>query len=241
MAGAQVAQSARTMRRFYRHAEARPGGGGHEILLDGRPVRTPARSLLAVPGAALADAIATEWNRQGDEIRPRDMPFTGLANAAIDRVAPDPEAFARGLARFGESDLLCYRAEAPATLRGRQAERWDPLLDWGRRRFDVQFVVADGVVHRPQPEATLERLRGALAARDAFALAALSPLVTIGGSLVAALALAEDAIDLAGAWSAVTLDEAWQAERWGEDGEAAAALEARRREFEAGYRFLKLL
>jgi chaperone required for assembly of F1-ATPase len=169
------------------------------------------------------------------------MPLTGLANAAIDRVSPDPDAFAAGLAQYGESDLLCYRAEGPSALVARQSASWDPILAWARRRFDINFEVVTGIIHRPQPANTIAQLAQAVAARDAFELAALSPLVTISGSLVIALALAEEAIDLETAWAAATLDEAWQAERWGEDEEATARLEARRSEFEAAERFLRLL
>jgi chaperone required for assembly of F1-ATPase len=169
------------------------------------------------------------------------MPLTGLANAAIDRVAPDREAFARGLALFGETDLLCYRADSPDALVRRQAELWDPLLAWARRRFDVNFEVVSGVMHRPQPPATVEQLAQAVRSRDHFELAGLSPLVTISGSLVTALALAEQAIDLETAWTAATVDDRWQIEQWGEDSEAVTRLENRRREFEAGNRFLTLL
>lgn len=229
------------MRRFYKVAEAAPGAGGWRILLDGRPVRTPARAELAVPSEPLGRAIAAEWHGQGEEVDPRSMALTGLANAAIDRVAPDQAAFAEGLARFGETDLLCYRAEAPAPLVARQAASWDPLLAWARRRFDIDFEIVSGIMHRRQPERTVAQLARATAARDAWTLAALSPLVTVSGSLVIALALAEDAIDLETAWAAATLDEAWQIEQWGEDKEAAAMLASRRRDFEAGHRFLRLL
>jgi chaperone required for assembly of F1-ATPase len=229
------------MKRFYKNAAAAPAEGGHEILLDERRVKTPARAPLVLPTAALAEAIAEEWNAQGENIDPRAMPLTGLANAAIDRVAPDREGFARGLALFGESDLLCYRAEAPEGLVARQSELWDPLLAWARRRYDVNFETVFGIMHRPQPAHTLEQLAQAVAARGAFELAAMSPLVTIAGSLVIALALVEEAIDLDTAWNAATLDEQWQVEQWGEDAEAAARLANRRREYEAAHRFLKLL
>ena len=229
------------MKRFYKDAAARPGEGGHEILLDGRPVKTPARHPLAVPSERLAAAIAQEWQAQGEKIDARSMPLTGLANAAIDRVAPDKETFARGLALYGESDLLCYRAESPAGLVTRQSELWDPPLAWARRRFDINFEVVPGIIHRPQPQNTIQQLAHAVAARDPFELAALSPLVTIGGSLVLALALAEGEVDLETAWAAATLDEQWQLEQWGADAEAEKALEGRRRDFDAAYRFLKLL
>jgi chaperone required for assembly of F1-ATPase len=242
MAGPQVADAARRMKRFYDRAEAAPAEGGlYAVLLDGRPVRTPARNPLVLPTLSLAEAVAAEWNEQGDKVDPRSMPLTGLANAAIDRVAPDPDAFASSLAAYGETDLLCYRAEGPDALVRRQSDAWDPLLSWARRRFDVDFEVVEGIVHRAQPERTVEQLRRAVSSHSPFALAALAPLVTISGSLVIALALAEGAVDLDTAWAAATLDEAWQAEKWGADDLAAAALEARRREFEAARLFLSLL
>ncbi len=229
------------MKRFYKQASARPIEGGWEILLDDRAVKTPARHPLVVPSEAVAGAIAAEWDAQGEKVDPRSMPLTGLANAAIDRVATDREAFARGLSSYGESDLLCYRADHPNALVERQVEHWDPILAWARRRFDVDFEIVCGIIHKAQHEMTLKQLRQAVSVLDPFELAGLAPLVTISGSLVIALALAEDAVDLNRAWEAATVDEAFQTEQWGEDAEAAAALENRRRDFEAGYRFLTLL
>ena len=226
------------MKRFFKQASATAANG---IELDGRPVRTPGRHLLAVPTLALAEAIAGEWNDQGDKIDPTTMPLTGLANAAIERIAPDRETFARGLAAYGESDLLCYRAETPDRLVERQARHWDPILAWARRRYDVDFETVCGIMHRPQAKATVDQLAQAVLARNEFELAGLSSLVTISGSLVIALALAEGAIPLDDAWQAAALDELWQAEQWGEDKEAATALAARKRDFEAGYRFIELL
>ena len=229
------------MKRFYKNAAFEPAEGGYEILLDGRGVKTPARERLIAWNEGLGRAIADEWNEQGETVNPRSMPLTGLANAAIDRVAPDPEAFARSLATFGESDLICYRADQPRALVARQSEQWDPLLAWARRRYDVDFEVVTGIMHRPQPARTVSQLANAAAARGAFELAALSPLVTVSGSLIIALALAENEISLQAAWSAATLDEQWQLEQWGADAEAEKALGARRDDFEAGYRLLKLL
>lgn len=226
------------MKRFYELASVVGTGA---LVLDGRPVRTPGRAELIVPSRPLAEAIAAEWNAQGETIDPRRMRLTGLANAAIDRIAPDPVRFADGLAVYGESDLLCYRAESPPSLVRRQAEAWDPILAWARRRYDVDFVVTSGIVHKAQPPLTVERLAAAARARSALELAGLSPLVTIGGSLVAALALAEGALELDAAWAAVVLDETWQSETWGEDEEAARALAARRLDFDAAHRFLLLL
>ena len=229
------------MRRFYKQANVEAADGGFALLLDGRGVKTPARQALTVPTRALADAIAAEWEAQGETIDPRSMPLTGLANAAIDRVAPDREAFAEGLAAYGESDLLCYRAEGPDRLVARQTELWDPILAWARHRYDVELKVATGILHHAQPAAAVERLGRAVQARDAFELAGLAPLVTVSGSLVIALALAECALPLDDAWAAAALDDHWQAEKWGQDSEAALALANRRKDFEAAARFLELL
>lgn len=225
------------MKRFYKDVSVADGA----ILLDGRVVKTPARAPLAVSAPALAEAIAAEWRAQHETIDPRAMPMTGLANAAIDRVAPDPATFARPLAAYAETDLLCYRADGPADLVAEEEAAWDPLLDWARNRYDVHFVTTAGIVHAPQPPATVARLAEALAGRDAFALAALSPLVTIGGSLVTALAVAEGAIGAEAAFDATHLDELWQARQWGEDSLATTAREARRGDFLAAARFLSLL
>lgn len=225
------------MKRFYKEVAVADG----TILLDGRPVKTPARATLALPSPALAEAVAQEWRAQGAEIDPRTMPMTGLSNAAIDRVAPDPARFAAPLAAYAESELLCYRADAPADLVARQAAAWDPLLDWARHRYDIHFTVTAGIMHAPQPPATVARLGDALAARNAFALAAMAPLVTIGGSLVTALALAEGAVAADAAFDLTHLDELWQAERWGEDQIALDARTARRRDFLAAARLRTLL
>lgn len=225
------------MKRFYQQVTVADGA----ILLDGKPVRTPARAALVLPTPALAEAVADEWRAQGEEIDPRTMRLTGLSNAAIDRIAPDLAAFARPLVAYAESDLLCYRADAPPELAARQAEAWDPLLAWARARFDVHFTVTSGIAHAAQPDATIARLGEALAAYDAFHLAGLAPIVTIGGSLVTALALAEGEIDPDSAFDLTHLDELWQARRWGEDRLALEARAARKRDFMAAALLLALL
>jgi len=229
------------MKRFWKQATAVREGDGWAVQLDGKPLRTPARKALLVPTETLAQAIVEEWTVAAETLDPRSMPLTGLANAAIDRVASDPAAFATGLANYGENDLACYRAQNPPSLVARQQESWDAILAWARRRFDVDFCTTSGIIHVAQPEATTQRLSHAVASLDAFHLAGLSPLVTIGGSLVAALAVLEGHIAPADAWKAVTIDEQWQKEQWGADAEAEAALEARRADFMAAAKFLELL
>ena len=228
------------MKRFWKTVSVERTESGWEIRLDGRPVRTPGRVPLAVPTQAMADAIADDWRAVGDDIDPRSMPLTGLANAAIDRIAPDPRTFAAGLARYGESDLLCYRSDHPVLLRERQDRVWDEPLDWARARYDVHFEIVTGIMHRDQPQATLARLADAITARDAFELAALNQVVTITGSLVLALALAERALDADAVWAAANLDEDWQIEQWGEDMFATQARAVRQADYDAAVRFLGL-
>ncbi|MDQ2878896.1 MAG: ATPase [Pseudomonadota bacterium] len=226
------------MKRFWTDVTVDPDGS---IRLDAKPVRTPRRTPLALPSAALAEAVADEWRAVEGRVDPQAMPLTGLANAAIDLVSPDPAAFAAGLAAYGETDLLCYRADSPEDLVTRQAAAWDLLLDWARGRYDVHFEVTAGIMHRPQPPATIARLGEAIAARSAWELAPLSPIVTITGTLVGALALAEGAVDGDALWDAAHLDEMWQAEQWGADPLAIGAREARRRDYDAAVRFLSLV
>jgi len=225
------------MKRFWKEVSVENG----QVALDGKPVRTPDRAPLALPTPALAEAVAEEWRAVGDTIDPRAMKLTGLANAAIDKISADPAPFAQGLAAYGESDLLYYRAEDPEPLVLRQAEAWDPLLDWARSRYDVHFETATGVIHKAQPEATISQLAEAVHALDPFRIAGLSPVVTISGSLVGALALLEGAIPAETLWQAAHVDELWQVEQWGEDELALAARENRRTDFLAGVRFLGLL
>ena len=226
------------MKRFWKDVSV---GADRVVALDGRPVRTPGRVPLSLPTDALAQAVAAEWRAVGETVDPRTMPITGLANAAIDRIAPDPAPFIADLARYAETDLLCYRADAPADLVARQRSLWDPPLGWARTRYDVHFALATGIVHRPQPDATVERLAAAVAALDPFRLAAMTPLVSITGSLVLSLAILERAMTPDEAWSTALVDEDWQAERWGVDPLAEAARTDRRRGFDAAAAFLEAL
>ena len=225
------------MKRFWQEVAVGPERG---VALDGRPVRTPGRVPLLLPTGALAHAVADEWRAVGDMLDPRAMPLTGLANAAIDRVAPDPRAFATGLSRYAESDLLCYRAETPEPLIERQAAAWDPIIAGAQTRYDIHIETTAGIIHRPQPPLTLARLAEATAALDPFALAACSPIVTITGSLLLCLALVEGALSPDAAWNAAHVDEDWQAELWGEDSLATRTRAHNRAAFDSAVRFLGL-
>jgi chaperone required for assembly of F1-ATPase len=229
------------VKRFWKAAQAVPVGEGWGVRLDERPLRTPGRALLTVSSETLGQAIAREWVTAEGSIKPQAMPLTGLANAAIDRIDPHRAAFAASLGQYAQGDLACYRAEGPETLAAWQKESWDALLAWARRRYDVDFVTTTGIVHIAQPPATVDRLAHAVAELDPFRLAGLAPMVTIGGSLIAALAALEEALTPDQAWHAVSVDERWQIEKWGADAEAETAMANRRRDFLAAARFLELL
>ncbi|MBN8805284.1 MAG: ATPase [Sphingopyxis terrae] len=229
------------MKRFWKTSAIVPQDGGWGIALDGRPVRTPARTPLVVPSEKLAEAIAAEWNAQGSDIDPAAMPMTGIANAAIDLATGDRAAFAETIAAYAQTDLLCYRDDRDAALQGEQAAAWNPLLAWAEARHGIEFALAQGVLPIDQPAATVAALREAVHALDPFRLAPLSPLVTIGGSLVAGLALVEDAFAADMLWEAVSLDELYQERRWGADSEAQKARARRAADWGNAARFLRLL
>jgi chaperone required for assembly of F1-ATPase len=228
-------------RRFWRRTAIRPEGTGYAVALDARPLTTPAGASLTLPTAALAQAIAAEWDALEGEIRPERLPFTRAANSAIDRVARHREAVVDTIADFGGSDLLCYRAAEPAALAARQAEGWDPWLLWSARALHAPLIAVTGVMHQPQPAPSLAALRAAVAEEDAFGLTALHELVSLSGSLVLGLAVARRALDAAAAWELSRIDETWQAEQWGLDAEAEAAAEARRADFLRARALLALL
>lgn len=229
------------MKRFWKEVAVVPEGGAWGIALDGRPVRTPQRAPLAVASAALAEAIAAEWSDVGEAIDPAAMPMTGLANAAIDLAAPDVAAFAAPVAAYAQSDLLCYRDARDAALHAEQAAAWNPLLAWAEGRYQIEFALTQGVLPVDQPEATIAALQGAVYAQDQWRITALTPLVTIGGSLVAGLALLEKAFDADALWQAVSLDELYQERRWGADSEAQKARAVKQGDWDNAARFLGLL
>jgi chaperone required for assembly of F1-ATPase len=208
-------------RRFWTTANAVPVEGGFSVHLDGRPVRTPLKAPLVVPTLALAKAVAAEWQAQEGTVNPETMPFTRTANSAIDKVAPQRAEVADILAAYGDSDLLCYRAEGPDELVARQAEAWDPLLDWAAESLGARLRATAGVIHIDQSPASLETLQALVTGLTAFQLAAFHDLVAITGSLVLALAVAHRRITVDEAWQLSRIDEDWQISQWGEDEEAA--------------------
>lgn len=229
------------MKRFYKLATAEQGEGGAIIRLDDRMLKTPARAEMRLPTLALAEAIAGEWQAQRDEIRPQSMPLMQLAATAIDRVMVDPAFVRADVVRYGGTDLLSYRADEPAALAERQAAEWQPLLDWFRDRYDVQMNVTSGIIAVAQPADLVPRLERICDGLDAWQLTALHGATINAGSVVIGLALLDGRLDAEAAHRAAQLDELYQAERWGEDAEAAARRTGLLADLQATAQFLALL
>jgi len=220
------------------------GGGGQvafRLLLDGKPVRTPAKRELALPTRALADAVAAEWEAQGERIDPATMPLTKLANAIIDGVIARQAEVRAEIVKYAGSDLLCYRAEGPEELIRRQCESWDPVLDWVRERHGAALAIVDGIMPAQQPAAVSQAIARALEPHGPFELAAIHVMTTLMGSALLALAHAHGRLSAEAAWSAAHVDEDWQISKWGEDAEAKARRDRRWAEMQAASRLLALV
>ena len=211
---------------------------GFAIELDGRPLRTPAKAPLVLPTRALAEMVAEEWRAQDGKPDPATMPATRTANAAIDKVTPQFDEVAKVIAAYGDSDLLCYRATAPAELVARQAEKWDPVLDWASETLGARLTPVSGVIHAPQDPAALSVLAVLVNDMTPFELAAFHDLVAISGSLVIGLAVSKHLLELEELWITACLDELWQEEQWGKDDEALAHRERKRQDFFGAAEFL---
>jgi chaperone required for assembly of F1-ATPase len=213
------------VKRFWDIAAVERTDQGHRILLDGKPMRLPSGTPLTVGPAPLARAIAEEWQQaggeKGGEMTFKDTPLTRLTGTALERIAPDPAPTVDAIARYGETDLLCYRAETPQKLVQRQHQQWQPWLDWAALTYDAPLRVATGVCYVKQHHNTIAALRAAVSALDIHRLAALGIAVPALGSLILGLALAAGEMDAETAYTLGALDELFQAEQWGEDYEAA--------------------
>lgn len=229
------------MKRFYKKAEAVPTAAEWAIALDNRIVKTPGRRDLLLPTAALAAAVAAEWEAQEGEVRPALMPLTALACRTLDRGAHGRAAVVRQVAHYAGTDLLCYRAAHPPELATRQHALWQPLVDWAVLRYDAPLEIAAGVIPKNQPPASLRAFAAAVAACDDFTLTALAAATAACGSLILGLALIDGHLDADAAFAASTLDESFQIESWGEDAEAAARRRMLADEIAAAARFAALL
>jgi chaperone required for assembly of F1-ATPase len=224
-------------RRFYKTATSTPVDGGWGIQLDGKALRSPAKRPFALPTEALAEAIAGEWQAQGEKIEPSSMPLMQFASTAIDRLADDRTTLVDEIAGYAHSDLICYRAEEPPALVRRQEETWQPLIAWAAERYDVALNVTVGIMAVNQPAHALATFRRVLEACDLFALTALAGATGSAGSLVIALATMEGRLSPNAAADAALLDELFQAEKWGSDPEAERRRAAIRADLHAAQRF----
>lgn len=227
-------------KRFYTCAAAAPVDGGFSVELDGRAIKTPAGRLLVLPTRALADALAAEWDAQGDDIDPKSMHLMPLCGTALDRVPEVRDGLIEGLLRYATTDLLCHRAAHPADLTRRQADVWQPLLDWAAETLGARLIPTEGIIAVDQPPEAMAAFKAALEGLDDWALTALGELVGISGSLVVGLAMAEGRLDADEAFAVCMVDEDHQRELWGDDAEAAKRRENVHADLLAAYRFLQL-
>ena len=228
------------MKRFYENVDTMAEAGGYAVRLDGRGIKTPGKRALILPTEPMAQAIAGEWAAQTDTIDPNAMPLMRLAGTAIDGTADRRNAVVDSIVAYGQTDLTCYRVMIPRDLSLRQAESWQPMLDWLAEAHDVHLVATDGVMPIRQSDDATAALRRAVDKGDAFQLTALHAATTALGSVVLALALRDGAADPEGAWAAAQLDESYQNEKWGEDEEALDRRAAVRAELDAAARMLAL-
>ncbi|MBV8696951.1 MAG: ATPase [Bradyrhizobium sp.] len=228
-------------RRFYKEAGiAAAADGGFSITLDGRPIRTPSGRTVTVPNDEIAQAIAREWQAQGETIDPLTMPLTRFANSVVEAVVGRADLVADDMAKYLQSDLLCYRAAHPQALVQREAEHWDPVLFWAADALGAHFILSQGVVHARQPETAVAAARAALPS-DPWSVAALHVVTTLTGSALLALALAHGILDADQVWAAAHVDEDWNAEQWGADEEATERRAARAVDFRAAARILEVI
>jgi chaperone required for assembly of F1-ATPase len=228
-------------KRFWKEVTIRPVTAGFGIYLDGKLLKTPLKTSLLAPTMAVAEGIAAEWDAVEEKINPVNMHLTRCANATLDKVVIDHGAVAAMLAEYGETDLICYRAEGPEELTQRQAEAWDPLLDWMAQKFDVSLVATTGIMHFQQSADGQSKLRAAVLAYDPWRLTALHDLVTISGSLVLGLAVATRHLSAADVWPLSRIDETWQEEQWGVDEDASVAVEIKRSDFVKAAKLMDML
>ncbi|MGV3635583.1 MAG: ATP12 family chaperone protein [Pseudorhodoplanes sp.] len=226
-------------KRFYETAGVTPEAGQFVVTLDGKPVRTPARRPLAAPTRELAQAITDEWQAQTDVIDPAHMPLTRLANSIIDGVADKPEEVRGEIVKYLGSDLLFYRADGPEGLTERQAQHWDPIVRWAAEKLGARFIMVEGVVFAAQPEEAISAAARAIPA-DVWKLGAAHSIMTLTGSALLALALAEHAIDADTVWNAAHVDEDWQMQQWGRDTMAMDRRAHREAEMKAAATILNL-
>lgn len=228
-------------KRFYKQAAAEPASDGWTVTLDGRPVKTPARSGLILPTETLAQIVAEEWDQQTDALDLSSMTLTRLANVAIDRTPSARPDMIEELTRYAETDLICHLEDREAALRARQDELWSPWRRWAGHTLNIVLVPIEGVIASPQPEASLQALKDHASVLDDFHLTALSWASALYGSIVLGVAVQSHALSALDAFDLSCLDSDFQAEKWGQDEEAKAARDAREKDANAIGRWFEAL
>lgn len=228
------------MRRFYKDVSTQAVDGGFQVMLDRRAIKTVGGLAQVVPTNAMADALGAEWDAQGEKIDAATMPLRDMADYAIDMVSPDPLALIEKTVPYGDTDTLLYRADPDEPLYTRQQEVWEPIVTAFEARHGAQFIRISGIIHRPQSDATLDALRGALTGQSAFALAAIEMMTHLAASLITGLSASEPEADARALWNAANLEEDWQIEKWGRDEEAEQRREKRTRDFLKAREFWEL-
>jgi chaperone required for assembly of F1-ATPase len=228
------------MKRFWKEAGISEQQDGFAVVLDGRGIKTPAKTPLVVPTRALAEQIAQEWDAQGEKIDPTTMPFTKTSNSALDKVATQHAEVADMLAEYGDSDLLCYRANSPQALVQRQAARWDPVLDWAAEALNARLEPRQGVIHAPQSAEAVANLSRQVHGLSNFQLAAFHDLVSMSGSLILGFAAAHGWAPAEDIWALSRVDETWQEEQWGVDEEASRIAQYKQKEFNHAAAFYRM-
>lgn len=228
------------MKRFYKAVQVVPSGDGFQILLDNRPIKTALGKPQVLPTQRLSDAMASEWDEQGEEIDTALFKFRDLADFAIDMIPSDRDGTIGKLLGFIETDTLCYRADPDEAFYRRQQEVWDPLLAQLEKREGIALERINGIMHKAQLPDTHAKLQARLDKLDDFALASMLTMASLAASLSIALLTAAKGADIDALWAAANLEEDWQIEQWGQDWEAEDVRKRRTADFLNAYEFGKL-
>ncbi|MEO1220425.1 MAG: ATP12 family protein [Pseudomonadota bacterium] len=228
------------MKRFYKQVAVDEVDGGWQVALDTRRIKTVKGTDQIVPTKALANALGAEWDAQGEKVDPKTMPLRDMADYAIDMVRPEPAGLIDKTVAYGDTDTLLYRAPPDEPLYARQQEVWEPIVSAVEARLGVEFVRISGIIHRPQNEHTLTRLREELTGQSAFALSSIEMMTHLAASLITGLSAAQPEADVLALWNAASLEEEWQAEEWGRDEEAEERREKRTADFLKAREFWEL-
>ena len=227
------------MKRFYKDVTVARTDLGWTVSLDGRPIKTQGGQPQVAPSEKLAEMLAREWRDQGEEIDAGAFRYRDMTDYALDVVSRDKPSLVEKLIGYAETDTLCYRADPEEALYRRQHEVWEPILAGLESREGVALHRISGILHRPQAEESLAKLRARLEALDAFTLAALEQTTSLAASLCIGLETLEDGADGEALWDAANLEEDWQADLWGRDWEAEERRAKRKADFLAAMEFAR--